>query len=271
MRAMIWGSDGYLGWPTAMQLANLGHDVVGVDNYLKRTLAHEADADLLLEPHNLPERVRLFAARTGRMIRIGIADLRDPARAHDLLAHYHPETVVHYAELDTDLMQGPVYRPDGDGGDDRLLPALHYDDIFWTVLNRFLVQTLVVNHPLTVYGRGEQKRRFLDIRDTLGCVTLALEHPRAPGELRIYNQFTERVAAAARLLGLEVRIDHEPNPQMGTEEYLYEVRHEALLEFWLVPHLPTQASLVGMLERLRTYVGRIDGERLILRVHWRSA
>jgi UDP-sulfoquinovose synthase len=70
MRVMIWGADGYLGWPTAMHLARAGHDVVAVDSYLKRTLAREVDAAPLLDPPLLPERARLFADRLGVTIAV---------------------------------------------------------------------------------------------------------------------------------------------------------------------------------------------------------
>ena len=50
----------------------------------------------------------------------------------------------------------------------------------------------VVGHPLTVYGKGGQTRGFLNIRDTLQCVELAVENPADAGEFRVFNQFTEQ-------------------------------------------------------------------------------
>src|SRR5204862_3758525 len=111
----------------------------------------------------------------------------------------------------TDLMQGPVYglsTPEADL-DERLLPNFHYDDIFGTVINRFLVQA-VAGVPLTVYGQGGQTRGYLNLNDTLQCVELAMNNPVGRGKLRILNQFTEqftvnelaeRVRDAARSLG----------------------------------------------------------------------
>ena len=63
--------------------------------------------------------------------------------------------------------------------DDRLLSIFNYDDIFGTVLNRFLVQA-VAGAPLTVYGKGGQTRGYLNLKDTLACVELALLHPAVP-------------------------------------------------------------------------------------------
>ena len=38
MRIIILGADGYVGWPLAMYLATLGHEVVAIDNYLRREI-----------------------------------------------------------------------------------------------------------------------------------------------------------------------------------------------------------------------------------------
>ena len=63
----------------------------------------------------------------------------------------------------TDLNQGPVYGmiTEESSQDERLAPIFNYDDIFGTVLNRFLVQA-VVGFPLTVYGEGGQTRGYLE-------------------------------------------------------------------------------------------------------------
>ena len=92
----------------------------------------------------------------------------------------------------TDLNQGVVYGKSTAETDlDPLLATrFDYDGVFGTVLNRFCVQA-VIGHPLTVYGAGGQTRGFLDIRDTVACVDLALENPAERGEFRVFNQFTE--------------------------------------------------------------------------------
>ncbi|MGD8671395.1 MAG: NAD-dependent epimerase/dehydratase family protein, partial [Desulfobacterales bacterium] len=123
----------------------------------------------------------------------------------------------------TDLMQGPVYGifTDESAQDERLLPFFNYDEIFGTVLNRFVVQA-VAGYPLTVYGKGGQTRGYLNIKDTLNCVRLAVENPAKTGELRIFNQFTEtfsindlaaKVKKAGKQLALKVEIEHIENPR----------------------------------------------------------
>ena len=97
----------------------------------------------------------------------------------------------------TDLNQGVVYgiETEESAADERLVTRFDYDEYFGTVLNRFCVQA-VIGHPLTVYGEGGQTRGFLNIRDTLQCVELAVANPAKLGEFRVFNQFTEQFSVA---------------------------------------------------------------------------
>src|SRR5580658_3274345 len=92
----------------------------------------------------------------------------------------------------TELNQGVVYGTVTDevALDEALINRFDYDEIFGTVLNRFCVQA-AVGHPLTVYGKGGQTRGFLDIRDTVRCIEIAVTNPAKAGEYRVFNQFTE--------------------------------------------------------------------------------
>ena len=60
MRVLILGGDGYLGWPTAMQISSNGHDVTVVDNYLRRRICSEMDVKPLFDVPNLNERARIW-------------------------------------------------------------------------------------------------------------------------------------------------------------------------------------------------------------------
>ncbi len=295
MRVMILGGDGYLGWPTAMAFARTGHEILAIDNYLRRKMATETHSEPLISSPRLPERAAIFRQMTGRSIEIAEGDCCNFDFLSNQFKRFEPEAVVHYAEqpsapysmigyeearatlsnnltatlnliwavlhhapcchiiklgtmgeygtpnidieegwidiehkgrkekflfprqagslyhttkvLDTDLlwfyvriyglsvtdlMQGPVYGLSTDEADlhPKLAPNFHYDDIFGTVVNRFLVQA-VAGVPLTVYGKGGQVRGYLNLRDTLQCIALAASNAPGKGELRILNQFTE--------------------------------------------------------------------------------
>ena len=60
MNFIVLGGDGYLGWPTAMHLSSLGHNVMVVDNYLKRDLIKETEVKPLFEVPMLEERSKLW-------------------------------------------------------------------------------------------------------------------------------------------------------------------------------------------------------------------
>ena len=47
MKILILGGDGFCGWPTALHLSDLGHDVVIVDNMSRRSIDIELEVDSL--------------------------------------------------------------------------------------------------------------------------------------------------------------------------------------------------------------------------------
>jgi UDP-sulfoquinovose synthase len=181
----------------------------------------------------------------------------------------------------TDLNQGVVYGTltDEVSMSESLVNRFDYDEVFGTALNRFCVQA-AIGHPITVYGKGGQTRGFLDIRDTVRCIELACLHPAAPGEFRVFNQFTEQfsvlelarmVQAAGKKLGLNVNIDHLPDPRVEAEEHYYNARHTKLTDLGLRPHLLSESLLDSMLNIAVQYQQRVDTTLLLPRVNWRNS
>ncbi len=179
----------------------------------------------------------------------------------------------------TDLMQGPVYglETDETAQDSRLLPNFHYDDIFGTAVNRFLVQA-VAGVPLTVYGKGGQVRGYLNLRDTLQCVELAMNTPVEAGDLRILNQFTETfsinkladtIQRVGNGLGLNVQVKSIPNPRKEAEDHYYNPAHSGLMELGLKPHYMTDDVVATMLEQVIAYKDAIDHSKIMPRVKWK--
>ena len=179
----------------------------------------------------------------------------------------------------TDLNQGPVYGIETDErlDDDRLLSIFNYDDVFGTVLNRFLVQA-AVGFPLTVYGKGGQVRGYLNIQDTLACVELSIRHPAERGRYRVFNQFVEtftvnelaeKVVQAGKHLGIEVTIKNIENPRREAEEHYYNPAHTGLLGLGLEPHLLTEEAAVKMLSFVLKHKDRIQKDYILPKVTWR--
>jgi UDP-sulfoquinovose synthase len=98
MRILILGGDGYLGWPTSMHFAARGHNVVCVDNYLRRTCCEETDSGALYETPRLPERAEIFKQASGHSINVREMDLNDYEAYSALVKEFNPEAVIHYAE-----------------------------------------------------------------------------------------------------------------------------------------------------------------------------
>ena len=176
----------------------------------------------------------------------------------------------------TDLNQGVVYgqsTPETTLHPD-LATRFDYDAIFGTVLNRFVIQA-AAGLPLTVYGKGGQTRGFLDIRDTLACVELAIDTPAAGGEFRVFNQFTESFSVnelagkvSAAIGGAEVV--HVEDPRVEMQEHYYRAAHTKLLDLGLLPHLLDDDLLSGLLDIARSNVHRIEPSAMEPQVMWRA-
>jgi UDP-sulfoquinovose synthase len=181
----------------------------------------------------------------------------------------------------TDLNQGVVYGTvtEETALDEALVNRFDYDDVFGTALNRFCVQA-AIDHPITVYGKGGQTRGFLDIRDTVRCIELACLNPAGRGEFRVFNQFTEQfsvlqlaemVHVAGQRLGLNVTIDHLPDPRVEAEEHYYNAKHTKLAELGLKPHLLSESLLDSLVNIAMQHRDRVDQSLLLPRVNWRNS
>lgn len=180
----------------------------------------------------------------------------------------------------TDLNQGIVYgieTPEMSHAPG-LHTSFHYDSVFGTVINRFVVEA-VIGERLTVYGGGQQQRGIIDIRDTLRCVELSARNPAARGEFRVFNQLTEqfrlediaaRVVHAAATLGIRAEVTHLANPRTEAEDHHYVVRHERLLGLGLEPHLLSEQTLIGMLRYVARHSDHLIRDSLLPGIDWRT-
>jgi UDP-sulfoquinovose synthase len=208
----------------------------------------------------------------------------------------------------TDLMQGPVYgietnesevrdqrseirgqrsevrrqtsvgsRQKAEEAERRHLRTIfNYDEIFGTIVNRFIVQA-VVGYPLTVYGRGGQTRGYLNIKDTLQCVHMSEQNPAGPGELRIYNQIMETFSAnqlaemaqrVGKKLGYNVEISHLENPRKEAEEHYYNPTYQGLIDLGVTPHYLTDDVMEGMFRVVERYRDNIRTDVIFKGITW---
>ena len=174
----------------------------------------------------------------------------------------------------TDVMQGVVFgtRIDGMETDRRLLTRVDFDQAFGTSINRFCCQA-VIRHPLTPYGKGHQRRGFLPLRDSMQCLTLALENPPVEGEYRVFNQFQEvydvtelahKVQKVGALLGLNVSVENLENPRIEAEDHYYKADHQLLFDLGYRPAHTAETEIEIMLQDLLPFRDRILKKRHVL-------
>jgi UDP-sulfoquinovose synthase len=383
MKVLVLGGDGSCGWPTSLHLSDAGHEVVIVDNFVRRTIDHELGAESLTPIADPKERVKAWWEVSGQTIGLEYGDLLDWEFVSEVVQRQQPDAIVHYAEqraapysmidrrhavytqhnnvignlnvlfaineyvpdchlvklgtmgeygtpnIDieegyikiehngrkdtlpypklpgswyhltkvhdshnihfacriwglraTDLNQGVVYGTvtEQTERDQRLINRFDYEDVFGTALNRFCIQA-AIGHPLTVYGKGGQTRGFLDIRDTVRCIELAVENPAERGEFRVFNQFTEqfsvrqlaeKVVDAAGKFGIEARIESLSNPRVEKEEHYYNAKHTGLLDLGLEPHYLGDSLLDSLLNIAVEYRDRVDTDHVMPSVDWRT-
>jgi len=383
MKVLVLGGDGYCGWPAALHLSDAGHEVVIVDNLIRRSWDDELDAESLTPIASLDDRVAAWQEVSGLPLGAEVGDLLDWEFLIDLVERHRPDSIVHFAEqrsapysmidrehavfthhnnvvgtlnllfaikdvvpechlvklgtmgeygtpnIDieegyieiehkgrrdrlpfpkqpnsfyhltkvhdshniaftsriwglraTDLNQGVVYGAvtPQTVRDPRLVNRFDYEDVFGTALNRFCVQA-AIGHPLTVYGKGGQTRGFLDIRDTVRCIELAVLNPPREGEFRVFNQFTEQFSVgelaemtveAAAKLGIDATAERVPNPRVEAEEHYYNATHTKLLDLGLDPHYLGDSLLDSLLTIVLEHRDRVDTRLIPPRVDWRT-
>lgn len=113
------------------------------------------------------------------------------------------------------------------------------DSTFGTVVNRFTAQA-AVDHPLTVYGKGGQKRAMLPLQHCVECIQRLVETPPAPDAPGTYpyrpvNQFERawRVNEVAEMISDKTGTDivHIENPRQEDEsDHDYDPDREVLDE-----------------------------------------
>src|SRR5579885_3779133 len=98
MQILVLGGDGYLGWPTALHLSALGHEVAVNDNFARRRYDEEMGVESLVPIYSLEERVAAWAEITGKTIKTYVGDLCDAAFVHQMVGDFRPDTIVHFGE-----------------------------------------------------------------------------------------------------------------------------------------------------------------------------
>jgi UDP-sulfoquinovose synthase len=386
-KIIVFGGDGFCGWPTSLYLSAFGYDVIIVDNFSRRTIDVELECESLTPIQTMDKRVKRWRRLTHDRLFFKRVDIAYNYHGlKDVLRKERPDAIVHFAEqraapysmksgahklytvrnnilathnllcaivelkLDTHVVHlgsAGVYGYGGDvdftipegyvkcdlHGKDNILtgeimfPAdpgsiyhmtkvmdaqmfyyynkndnlritdlhqgvvwdtqteqtlLHpdlinrfdYDGDYGTVLNRFLMQG-VCKHPLTVYGTGGQTRAFINIKDTVQCIELAIKSPPGKGErVKVFNQTTEQVSLrdlaerVARITGAEIR--YYNNPRSEAEENTLSLDNSQFMKLGLNPVLLDDRGLEEICSLAHKYKNRVNEEKIICTSTWKE-
>jgi UDP-sulfoquinovose synthase len=171
----------------------------------------------------------------------------------------------------TDLNQGVVYGTRILDMADNELTRFDYDSYFGTVVNRFIVQSLI-DVPLTVYGSGEQTRGYININDTMRAISLAIQNPPPKGTCKIVNQLTEVFSVnqialmVQQLTGCKIlSID---NPRTENEEHTYNPTFDQLAKWGLSDLFKMEQMLPSMLRDVEKHANHINPEVITPKTKW---
>ncbi len=98
MRILVLGGDGYLGWPTALHLSEVGHEVGVVDNFVRRQYDHELGVESLVPIETLATRIKVWKDVSGKSISSYVGDLCDAEFTYRVVREFAPDAIVHFAE-----------------------------------------------------------------------------------------------------------------------------------------------------------------------------
>jgi nucleoside-diphosphate-sugar epimerase len=120
--------------------------------------------------------------------------------------------------------------------DPRLATRFDFDYYFGVVAHRFCAQA-VAGYPMTVYGKGEQRKPFIALEDAVeGLAQLALgDVDDRPDDHVVYNQVTrpisiveiaETIADVSGEFDLDVDVEHFENPRDEDETHKMEIEND---------------------------------------------
>ncbi|MCB1817144.1 MAG: NAD-dependent epimerase/dehydratase family protein, partial [Gammaproteobacteria bacterium] len=99
MKVLVLGGDGFCGWPTALHLSNVGHDVIIVDNLSRRKIDIELEVESLTPIAPMSKRLDAWVELTGKHIGFHNIDVAHQyQRLLDLICDEEVDAIIHFAE-----------------------------------------------------------------------------------------------------------------------------------------------------------------------------
>lgn len=99
VKILVLGGDGFCGWPTALHLSKIGHDVIIVDNLSRRKIDIELEVESLTPIAPISTRLAAWEELTGKHIAFFNIDVSKQYRVLlDLITNENVDAIIHFAE-----------------------------------------------------------------------------------------------------------------------------------------------------------------------------
>jgi UDP-sulfoquinovose synthase len=188
MKIVILGGDGFCGWPTALHLSNLGHDIIIVDNLSRRNIDNELETNSLTPIETISVRLKAWEEVSGKSIQFLNFNI---AKEYDLLLNlllaYKPDAVIHFAEQRAAPYSMKSSRQKRYTVDNNLNAT---NNLLCAIVESGQDIHVVHLGTMGVYGYGTAGMKipegYLDIQivtDTGDVITQEILHPAHPGSI----------------------------------------------------------------------------------------
>jgi UDP-sulfoquinovose synthase len=98
VKVLILGVDGYLGWPLALHLTERGHEVFGIDNFMRRSWVKRMGSESVIPIAPMPDRLSAFNIKFDKPLGFDTLSMEDYPALCNLISTIQPEAIVHLAE-----------------------------------------------------------------------------------------------------------------------------------------------------------------------------
>ena len=188
MNIVILGGDGFCGWPTALHLSNVGHDIVIVDNLSRRNIDNELESNSLTPIRPISTRIHAWQELSGNQIQFYNFNIaKEYDRLLNLFCTYRPDVVVHFAEQRAAPYSMKSARQKRYTVDNNLNAT---NNVLCAIVESGLDIHVVHLGTMGVYGYGTAGMKipegYLDIQvvtDTGEVVKKQILHPANPGSI----------------------------------------------------------------------------------------
>lgn len=97
---LVLGGDGFVGWPVSLGLANAGHNVTIADNFMRRTIDLELNAESMIPIYSMHDRLKAAKDVLGLNIKFEYLDvITEYEKLKSIIINNEIDTIVHLAQI----------------------------------------------------------------------------------------------------------------------------------------------------------------------------